>query len=1407
MNLLQKFKKSFRSSENGSPKNGNGVLHSFDFSSSILDLLSQPVAYILPDYTYKYVNHSYAEWFGKSTSDILGRHIKTILGKDAFQHIRPLLEKALNGIETKLEDKLYFKNSERYIEAVYTPDRGYDGKVLGVVLQVRDITFQKQHEQLLIQNQEEVKDYIENAAIGLHWVNEDGIIIWANQAELDMMGYEKEEYIGQPISNFHASSEAINDILIQLKNKQSLNQYEAKLRTKNGDIRDVLITSNVLWKENKFIHTRCFTNDITERKKLEEALKNSEQNFRQIFSQAPVAFSIYKGKDFVVEFANEFSLNLIGVKEEDILNKSFFDLYPELEEQGIREIANMVYTTGERFVAKEYYLKYHVKDELKYGWFNGVMEPLRDKDGKIFGIVSMSSDITDLVESRIKIEEKEKKYSSLLQGIPHAIYTCNKAGEITYFNENALKIWGVEADKVTGCHYCNFEKIWLADGTCVPVDETPMGVAIKTGKSFFNTEVQVETKKGEQLYLLVNINPTFDEEGNPDGAINIFQDITDRKLMEKELSESEKRYKQLIYSLPAAIYTTDKKGVITLYNDAAAELWGRRPEIGKDLWCGSWKIFELDGITEIPLDECPMAVCLNESRKVLVTDSYIVERPDGSRRHFQPFPEPILDSDGNMIGAINMLFDVSNRKIGEEQQARLAAIVESSEDAIYSTTTDGIVLSWNKGAERLFGYSAQEIVGQPVYILDPEDKKAEINSATKKLLEESLPSYYLETKKLKKIGELVDIFLSVSIIKDPHGNITGISRIARDISVQKQLVRDLLENEDRLRMAIETTMIGTWEQIPSTRKIIWSDSCKNIYGISLDSELDIDEVTKQNHPDDEEYIRSSVLNAMDPASDGSFSIEYRIYRVNDNALRWIKVKGKVLFNSDGNADRFIGTMLDITDQKEKDQHLKDSIELFSEMAENVPAMIWMSGDDKFSDYFNKTWLAFTGRTVEEEKNEQWLQNVHPDDVQKCIDSYYKSFNEQKGFYTEYRLRRHDGEYRWIADNSVPRVNNKGEFAGFISACMDIDDQKRFSDKISESELMLNTISNVSPVGLWMTDVDGQCNFVNETWKKWTGLEFKENLGAGWLQVVLDEDRQDAHTKFMTAMQNKIKYTAEFRFKSYDGEIRWCLTEGFPFYGITGDFAGYAGSVTDITDFKRMETRKDDFIKMASHELKTPITSIKGYVQLLINIYEEINERKFQSSRSLVKSSLQTIERQVSKLTRLVSELLDLTRIESGKLELNKSEFNLSDLVEEIVQEVRLTTASHAIVIFNDLEKSFFGDKDRIAQALLNLLTNAIKYSPESNLIEVTVEEKNKNAILKVKDYGIGIDVPDQLMIFERFYRVEGKSEQTFPGFGIGLFIVSEIISRHNGTISVTSEKGKGAEFIIKLPFIKKNESI
>jgi PAS domain S-box-containing protein len=246
-------------------------------------------------------------------------------------------------------------------------------------------------------------------------------------------------------------------------------------------------------------------------------------------------------------------------------------------------------------------------------------------------------------------------------------------------------------------------------------------------------------------------------------------------------------FHQVVEALPAAVYVTDAEGRITYYNKAAVDLWGYRPPLGDSRWCGSWRLYWPDG-TPMPHDECPMAMAIKENRAITGMEA-IAERPDGSRVRFVPFPKPLHDEAGALIGAVNMLVDVTDRRSTERQLEqdlqRLAAIIGSSEDAIISKNLDGIITSWNSGAERLFGYTADEAIGQPVTMLMPPERVDEEPGIIARIRRGERIEHY-DTVRRRKDGSAVDISLTVSPIKDADGTIIGASKIARDITDRKQ---------------------------------------------------------------------------------------------------------------------------------------------------------------------------------------------------------------------------------------------------------------------------------------------------------------------------------------------------------------------------------------------------------------------------------------------------------------------------------------------------------------------------------------------------------------------------------------------------------------------------------------------
>ena len=239
----------------------------------------------------------------------------------------------------------------------------------------------------------------------------------------------------------------------------------------------------------------------------------------------------------------------------------------------------------------------------------------------------------------------------------------------------------------------------------------------------------------------------------------------------------------LLKALPAAVYVTDAEGRITFYNEAAAALWGHRPRIGSAEWCGSWRLFFPEG-RPMRHDECPMAVALREGRPCLGHEA-IAERPDGSRVPFMAFPSPVKDGEGRVIGGINLLIDTSERRQAEIDAARLAAIVSSSEDAIVSKTLEGVVTSWNGGAERIFGYAPEEMIGGSIKrIIPPELLHQEDEILARLRCGKRVEPF--DTVRLAKDGRRVDISLTVSPIRDGAGVVVGASKVARDIGERKR---------------------------------------------------------------------------------------------------------------------------------------------------------------------------------------------------------------------------------------------------------------------------------------------------------------------------------------------------------------------------------------------------------------------------------------------------------------------------------------------------------------------------------------------------------------------------------------------------------------------------------------------
>jgi PAS domain S-box-containing protein len=330
--------------------------------------------------------------------------------------------------------------------------------------------------------------------------------------------------------------------------------------------------------------------------------------------------------------------------------------------------------------------------------------------------------------------------------------------------------------------------------------------------------------------------------------------------------------------------------------------------------------------------------------------------------------------------------------------------------------------------------------------------------------------------------------------------------------------------------------------------------------------------------------------------------------------------------------------------------------------------------------------------------------------------------------------------------------------------------------------------------------DGALEYSNERFLDFTGLPFPNIMGNKWIETIYPDDRDKFLFQWKEALATGEKLQIEFRMRRADGQYFWHLGLMKPYHDENNSVSMWIVTLTDIHDQKMLDEKKDEFIAMASHELKTPLTTAKGYNDLLMDIVDENTNVEIATYARKTNVS-------INRLNKLISDLLDITKIQHGKFQLKIVEFDIDNTLNEAIESIQQAFPKSNIRKMNEDDFWVKGDRERILQVCVNLLNNAIKYSPNSNDVDIKVSGKGNDVEVAITDYGIGIPKSGIDKLFSRFYRVEGNAQQ-FPGLGIGLFIASEIIKQHHGEIRVVSDVGRGSTFYFTLPIgIKKEKGL
>ncbi|WP_183557094.1 ATP-binding protein [Mucilaginibacter sp. SP1R1] len=406
---------------------------------------------------------------------------------------------------------------------------------------------------------------------------------------------------------------------------------------------------------------------------------------------------------------------------------------------------------------------------------------------------------------------------------------------------------------------------------------------------------------------------------------------------------------------------------------------------------------------------------------------------------------------------------------------------------------------------------------------------------------------------------------------------------------------------------------------------------------------------------------------------------------------------------------------------------------------------------------------------------------------------YKNGHIQYGSETKVWLYRNGYRNLFYFDFVYKPVKDASSMVtGVMIVATEVTKQVVARQLLEDAEERLRLAIEATGIATWDLDMLNDIIITSPRLTEIFGLDPDEKVTHQQLRdMVHPDDKQTLLKAFEIAEKTSI-YLYDARVVWADGSIRWIRTSGKLIFDDRHKPLRMLGTTHDITERKQDELMKNDFIAMASHELKTPLTSLKAYTQLLVVKAKKMGDAFFIGA-------LEKSENQINKMTRLIHGFLDMSKIESGKLQLNATVFDVNLLTAEVVADSLPGAMEHDILFNAGAPVLITADKEKIAEVIGNLISNAVKYSAKGSTVTITTKTEGQQLRLSVKDQGIGLKQKDQQKIFQRFFRVDNERTRGLSGFGIGLYLSAEIIRMHHGKIAVESEEGKGAEFYFLLP--------
>jgi two-component system sensor kinase FixL len=616
-----------------------------------------------------------------------------------------------------------------------------------------------------------------------------------------------------------------------------------------------------------------------------------------------------------------------------------------------------------------------------------------------------------------------------------------------------------------------------------------------------------------------------------------------------------------------------------------------------------------------------------------------------------------------------------------------------------------------------------------------------------------------------------------------------------------------LKGEARFRAIFSRASIGVALVDRGGHAIESNPALQRMLGYSSDElrEMMFYEFT---HPEDIEPDATLFRDMLAGRSE-RYQIEKRYFRKSGEVM-WGRLSVSLLREKEDGPAFGIAILEDITESKLAEQSLRESEARFRLLADSAPVLIWMSGTDRRCTYFNLPWLQFTGRTLDQELGDGWAEGVHPEDLQRCLDIYVRAFDAREPFAMEYRLRRHDGEYRWIQDNGAPLLGADQNFIGYIGSCIDITERKQRNELLKREQAFLRQVIDIAPNLIFAKDRQGRFTLVNQAVADIYGTTVDALIG----KTDADFNRNPEEVELFRRMDLEVMETLQERFIAEEhitdaaGKGHWMQTVKRPILDKDGTANQVLGSATDITARKHAELelaqQRNELAHLArvavmgeltaslAHELNQPLTAILSNIQTALRLLSDPAPDMTEIREIL--GDVVSDDQRAGEIIRRLRSLLKKSELKFEALDLNSVILEViglirSDaLIKHVSVELRLTPDTPLVR----------GDRIQLQQLLLNLAINALDAMRDVTVSErrlgiVTTQNDGRSVQVAVQDSGKGIPADQLEKVFEPFFTDKPH------GMGMGLAICRSIADVHGARIWATNNAGRGATFRVVLP--------